>query len=84
MTMTVFTGMMKFQPLVEVVMVMVTSHSPVISRLLCKLNLLIYLKRKTHFGKTSPLAAFSVFWSSETMVMGPTPPGTGVILEANL
>ena len=42
--MTAFTGMLKFQFLVEVVMVMVTSHSLTVSRPICKLNLLIYLK----------------------------------------
>ena len=43
MTMTTFTGMLKFQFLVEVVIVMVTSHSLTVSRLLCKLNLNSYL-----------------------------------------
>ena len=43
MTMTAFTGMLKFQPLAETVMVIVTSHSPVISRPICKLNKPIHL-----------------------------------------
>ena len=37
-----------------------------------------------YLGYTSPLAAFNVFCSNDTMVMGPTPPGTGVIFEATL
>ena len=41
--MTAFTGMLKFQPLAETVMVIVTSHSPVISRTICKLNKPIHL-----------------------------------------
>jgi hypothetical protein len=41
--MTAFTGMLKFQPLAETVMVIVTSHSPVISRPICKLNKPIHL-----------------------------------------
>ena len=43
MTMTAFTGMLKSQPLAETVMVIVTSHSPVISRPICKLNKPIHL-----------------------------------------
>lgn len=45
MTMTSFTGMLSFQLLAEVVMVMVMviSHSPVVSRLTCKLIMRIYL-----------------------------------------
>ena len=43
MTMTAFTGMLKFQLLVEVVIVIVTSHSPAVSRLICKPKSLIYL-----------------------------------------
>ena len=43
MTMTSFTGMLSFQLLAEVVMVMVISHSPVVSRLTCKLIMRIYL-----------------------------------------
>ena len=42
MTMTAFTGMLKFQLLVEVVIVIVTSHSSAVSRLICKLIILIY------------------------------------------
>ena len=41
--MTAFTGMLNFQPLAETVMVIVTSHSPVISRPICKLNKPIHL-----------------------------------------
>ena len=37
-----FHGMLKFQLLVEVVIVMVTSHSSLVSRLICKLLFLIY------------------------------------------
>lgn len=41
MTMTAFTGMLKFQLLVEVVIVIVTSHNSAVSRLICKLIILI-------------------------------------------
>ena len=43
MTMTAFTGMLKFQLLVEVVIVIVTNHSPTVSHLICKPKSLIYL-----------------------------------------
>ena len=43
MTMTAFTGMLKFQLLVEVVIVIVTNHSPAVSHLICKPKSLIYL-----------------------------------------
>ena len=46
MTMTAFTEMLKFQPLVKAVIVIVTSHSPIVSCLLCKLMLFIYLSIK--------------------------------------
>lgn len=35
--------------------------------------------RKRHFPYTSPRPAFSVFFISEMIVIGPTPPGTGVM-----
>ena len=35
--------------------------------------------RERHFPYTSPRPAFSVFFISEMIVIGPTPPGTGVI-----
>ena len=35
--------------------------------------------RECHFPYTSPRPAFSVFFISEMIVIGPTPPGTGVM-----
>lgn len=35
--------------------------------------------RERHFPYTSPRPAFSVFFISEMIVIGPTPPGTGVM-----
>ena len=45
MTMTVSTGMLKFQPLVEAVIVIVTSHRPEVKRY-CSLILNSYLDEK--------------------------------------
>ena len=44
MTMTAFTGMLKFQPLAETVMVIVKNHSPVVSSFLCKLIIPFHLR----------------------------------------
>ena len=38
-----FHGMLKFQPLAEAAIVIVTSHSPAVSGLIGKPNMLIYL-----------------------------------------
>ena len=37
------------------------------------------VKSKTFYLSASPLQALRVFCSKDTIVIGPTPPGTGVI-----
>ena len=71
MTMTVSTGMLEFQPLVEVVIVIVISHRPEAKKY-CSLILNSYLLRKYSFYFVS--TSFSVSLpDSDTALMKYTP-----------
>ena len=68
MTMTAFTGMLKSQPLAETVMVIVTSHSPVISRPVCKKNIPIYLIIAV-FDSAAKIRRFALSLQSQEIVI---------------